>query len=333
MNAMLGEYLTPLVVLANTPEDARRSGEALRAMASRPEHGALVARVRTLDDVLPGQQEQKLEEIAALDEALTPRLRSKLTEEQRSKLERMLTASKRGKLKPEDLPRTFTVGLRELDGSYGKSVVVFPRPTRELWQGPRLAAFVGALREAAGAGLEGERRPRLAGTLPVSADIIASMRADGPRVTLAAFAGAVLVVLALFRLRASTALVIGSLVAGILWMAGAMLGLRIKLNFSNFIAFPITFGIGVEYAVNVMNRHETDGQRDILEAVRTTGAAVALCSATTIIGYSSLLVASNQALFLFGLLAVLGEGTCLLAALVALPALVSWRQRGAPTRA
>jgi predicted RND superfamily exporter protein len=333
MNAMLGEYLTPLVVLANTPEDARRSGEALRAMASRPEHGALVARVRTLDDVLPGQQEQKLEEIAALDEALTPRLRSKLTEEQRSKLERMLTASKRGKLKPEDLPRTFTVGLRELDGSYGKSVVVFPRPTRELWQGPRLAAFVGALREAAGAGLEGERRPRLAGTLPVSADIIASMRADGPRVTLAAFAGAVLVVLALFRLRASTALVIGSLVAGILWMVGAMLGLRIKLNFSNFIAFPITFGIGVEYAVNVMNRHETDGQRDILDAVRTTGAAVALCSATTIIGYSSLLVASNQALFLFGLLAVLGEGTCLLAALVALPALVSWRQRGAPIRA
>ena len=58
---------------------------------------------------------------------------------------------------------------------------------------------------------------------------------------------------------------------------------------------------------------------------------MALCSATTILGYSSLLVAENQALFLFGLLAVVGEVTCLLAALVALPALLSlWRPSPAP---
>jgi predicted RND superfamily exporter protein len=145
-------------------------------------------------------------------------------------------------------------------------------------------------------------------------------------VTGAAFGGAVLVVLTLFRLRASTALVLGSLLLGVFWMAGAALGLGVKINFSNFIAFPITFGIGVEYAVNVMNRYEVDGQQDILAAVRSTGAAVALCSATTILGYSSLLVAENQALFLFGLLAVVGEVTCLLAALVALPALLSLRR-------
>ena len=43
---------------------------------------------------------------------------------------------------------------------------------------------------------------------------------------------------------------------------------------------------------------------------------------TTIIGYSSLLMSHNRALRSFGLLADLGEVTCLLAALVALPALV-----------
>ena len=69
--------------------------------------------------------------------------------------------------------------------------------------------------------------------------------------------------------------------------------LGIKINFVNFIAFPITFGIGVDYAVNVMARYLRDGERDVGAAVRGTGGAVGLCSLTTIIGYSSLLVAQN----------------------------------------
>ena len=54
---------------------------------------------------------------------------------------------------------------------------------------------------------------------------------------------------------------------------------------------------------------------------------MALCSTTTIIGYSSLLLSSNRALQSFGKLADLGEVTCLLAALLALPALALWTRR------
>jgi len=60
----------------------------------------------------------------------------------------------------------------------------------------------------------------------------------------------------------------------------------------------------------------------VLEAIRSTGGAVALCSMTTIIGYGSLLLAQNRALFLFGLVAVLGEITCLVSAVVVLPAVL-----------
>ena len=97
-------------------------------------------------------------------------------------------------------------------------------------------------------------------------------------------------------------------------MAGCDVPVRgIKINFVNFIAFPITFGIGVDYAVNVMARYLRDGgARASPPRVRTgTGGAVALCSFTTIVGYSSLLVAKNVGLFLFGVLAVIGEITCL----------------------
>jgi predicted RND superfamily exporter protein len=101
----------------------------------------------------------------------------------------------------------------------------------------------------------------------------------------------------------------------------------VRVTFLNFIALPITFGIGAEYALNVLTRYRED--RNIAQAVLSTGAAVALCSWTTIIGYGSLLAARNQALNGFGWMAILGEISCLMAAIIALPAAVLWWRRRA----
>jgi uncharacterized protein len=126
----------------------------------------------------------------------------------------------------------------------------------------------------------------------------------------------------LARSRAGAGLVIGTLVAGVLWMLGTAAWIGVRTNFLNFIALPITFGIGVDYGINIYLRYRLEGRGRVGRAVRATGGAVALCSLTTIIGYSSLLLSHSRALRSFGLLADLGEVTCLMAALVALPALV-----------
>jgi predicted RND superfamily exporter protein len=112
---------------------------------------------------------------------------------------------------------------------------------------------------------------------------------------------------------------------GTLWMGGALGALDLKLNFVNFAVLPITFGIGVDYAVNFYQRYRQSSSVD--EALAASGGAVTLCSASTIIGYATLLTADNMAIQSFGLLAVLGELTCLSAALFALPALLAWRDR------
>ena len=98
-----------------------------------------------------------------------------------------------------------------------------------------------------------------------------------------------------------------------------------KINFLNFIALPITFGIGVDYGVNVFQRYRQDGASNILQVIKETGGAVILASLTTIIGYSSLIIASNQAFVSFGNLAVFGEITCLIAAVISLPAYLVFR--------
>jgi len=93
----------------------------------------------------------------------------------------------------------------------------------------------------------------------------------------------------------------------------------VRLNFLNFVALPLTFGIGVEYAINLYDRvRALNG--DIAGSIQSVGGAIAACSLTTMLGYGTLLFGDNLALRSFGKYAVIGELSCLCTALLVLPA-------------
>jgi len=112
-----------------------------------------------------------------------------------------------------------------------------------------------------------------------------------------------------------------------LLMMGLLAWTSQRINFSNFVALPITFGVGADYSINVLRRYQAESEGSLSRALDSTGGAVALCSATTIIGFGSLLMAQNRALFSFGVFAILGELACLATAVLALPAAFAlWEQ-------
>jgi predicted RND superfamily exporter protein len=327
MDALLGHFLTPTVILCDSRGQAR---DVERAVRDSVDHGVLrpmVARVVGADDVLPVDQPEKIEETKRIRNALTPRIRSLVAPDQRDEIDRLLGDPNLLPLRVSDLPHSFTMGLAERDGTLGRLVLVYPRPSDALWKAESIHRFVKTLRDFAALDGGGTRPGRVAGSIPLSSDILASIGRDAPIASAGSFLGVVVVILVLMRGHMVSAYVIGSLLTGVLWLVGAIVFFGIKINFVNFIAFPITFGIGVDYSVNVMTRFVQDGSRDVAGAVRSTGGAVALCSLTTIIGYSSLLMAKNRALYLFGLVAVMGEVACLTAAVVALPALLTLLRR------
>jgi predicted RND superfamily exporter protein len=319
MDSVLGQYLTPLAVLADNPDQARAVEARLVAQENQPPFAGRIESIRSIADVLPSSQDDKLEVLGSIREDLTPRVMASLAPDQRDYVTKLFLSDPRP-ITVDDLPPTFTLGLRERSGETGNIVLVYPQPGSDWWNGPAIAGFVGELRRVASESELGGQAPRVAGSLALSSDLAHAIMVDGARACAVALAGVVAMVVLLLRMRRATVYVITALLVGSLWLAGATHLLGIRINFANFIAFPITLGIGVDYAVNVVSRYELEGQRDVLHAVRTTGAAVALCSLTTIIGYSSLLMAQNRALFLFGLLAVLGEVACLSVALAGLPA-------------
>jgi uncharacterized protein len=325
MDAVLGRNFTAVAVMSNTKANAQLIAARLRRNARHEPLLAITSRVITPDDVLPPDRERRRQELQAIAKQLTPAVRASLPSGAKESLASLVKNADAPVFSAADLPELLALGLREKDGQFGRTSILLQSLNGSTWNGALTIRAATALRNIA----DTVTPPaEIAGGFFVSAEILEALNREALPTTLASFAGVVVVVLALFRARRQTLPVLVSLLAGITLLAGAVIALDIRINFLNFMAFPITFGIGAEYAINVLQRYR-ENPSDVTAFVSKTGGAVALCSFTTILGYGSLLAARNQALFSFGMVAVLGEIMCLLTAVLLLPAALVHRSRPA----
>lgn len=301
----------------------------------REEEDAPYGRVRTVYDLLPEDQPAKLPILADIRELMADARRF-ADEDEQAELDAHTVPAELSSLQPEDLPDTVVRSFRERDGTVGRLIVVEQDHDKSLWDGQYLVDWANALREVRTP--DGERPP-LVGKAPVFADMIEVIWVDGPKAIGASFAATVLLVLVAFARMRERLLTLGALLLGIVWMAASMALFGMKLNFLNFVAFPVTFGNGVDYAVNLMRRYrvevdatKADSEEGVRTAVEETGGAVVLNSLTTIIGYTSLFTSANLALNSFGSAMGISEITCVLAALLTMPAvLLLLARRGRPS--
>lgn len=320
LDAATGRYLTPTVVMAPDATQVPIIEERLRELMRSGGAGDLIAEVRSARQLLPETREAAIEEARALKAAITPRLRQQLSEAERQQLDTALSDASLVALQPADLPEAFAAGLREKDGQIGRSVLVFPKVGGGTWRAERLSGFAHDVRAVAGAA-----GAIAAGPLLLSSDLAAAMRADGPRVTLLSFGCVLLICIGAFGVVGRQAwlfsgLSVATLLLGVTYMLGLLGWTGAKLNFSNFVALPITFGIAADYSINMLQRFQTEGDGEgERERLSQTGGALALCSAMTVIGWGALLLVQNQALFSFGVFAISGELTSLGTAVLALP--------------
>ncbi len=329
VDALFGDHLTPTVILAKDEAEAREI--ARKVEAHRREHpNGTIGPVVSIGALVPENQAEKLPVIREICALATPENLRFLPPDRRMAVERILPPADLRPFGSADLPEAFRRQLTELDGRVGTPVLLHPSGRIDVWNGRDVLRFADEVRSLP----IPEGAPMASWTL-LMADVLHSIARDGPRATLLSLAGVVVLVLVAFglgrrsmRSLADAAWVLTSLAVGVLWFGGLAGAFGLRLNMLSFIALPITFGIGVDYATNIFQRRRLDQARSIADVVWTTGGAVALCSLTTIIGYSSLLLARNQALNSFGILADIGEVACLAAALLALPAVLRWREIG-----
>ncbi|MBS2026036.1 MAG: MMPL family transporter, partial [Deltaproteobacteria bacterium] len=261
--------------------------------------------------------------IKDLHDQLTDSVLAKLTPDQARRLREVrddLAAQR--PIRVDEAPKNLLDPFRERDGQVGRMAVVTARWDAHLELGPNLKAFVDAMRNVPVNG----KLVDAAGANVVFSDLLENIDHEGPRTTLLSFLGVFALVLLYFRNWRTSSEIVLTLVLGVLFMGGVAAAFHVKITFFNFIVYPVTFGIAVDYGANVAARaRERAG--DVLSALLEVGPAVALCSFTSLIGYGSLLLSLNKALRSFGWYGMIGEVTSLLTALVLLPALMLIRRK------
>src|SRR6266852_3071655 len=325
LGTSLGSSTASVLALLDSWPEADEFCEVIRKRAQQPEYSRLIESCNTLSIVVPRpeQQQQKLAAIREIVAELNERVLSRLSADLRPRVEEVRAQlSAQRPVTVEEAPPTLIDKFRERDGSVGKLAQVVARPDAKLELAPNLEAFVSGVRNVPVDG----KRVDATGENVIFADLLTDIDKEGPRTTVLSFAGVFLLVIVFFRNVRTSVEVLGSLTVGVALMSGVAALLHLKINFFNFIVYPITFGIAVDYGANVAARVRDRGGR-VLEALAEVGPAVALCSWTSIIGYGSLLISANRALRSFGEYAMIGEVTTILTALVLLPALLIIAER------
>jgi predicted exporter len=291
-----------------------------------PAEQRLFARVDALPRALPGSLAEQRERIAIAVElrALADRIRPFV--EDGSDEARLLDTLSRNVLCPiafADLPPTVRRAFTERDGRVGLLMALYPGPGYGHWSLPGIERAVDFVRSLP---LDGAR---LSGPEVVFVDIMAAVRRDGPRASLLALVLVLVLLAAALGPSRDLAITVAALLVGLFGMLGLMQLCGVRLNFLNYIAIPITVGIGVDYPFNVIVRLRQDraAGRAPWRGLAATGRAVVLCSLTTSIGYAVLLLSDTGAIRSFGAAAALGELCCVAAALVVTPALFLFRRR------
>jgi predicted RND superfamily exporter protein len=321
-------YLTPVVLWSESPESLDRVVAAVEARRLALGKRDPLREVISLSKAVPAakEQEEKLALLGQLRSLLGDDVLRRLDPPKRELALRLRPPAGLRPVSLPDLPADLRRALTERDGTAGRVALAFPRKV-----GGLDLDDVERIKEVVRGGIADAGVPALAyNPLLLLSDIDDAIWRDGPRATLLAFALVCLLVFAVLRRIRPAGTVIGTLLLGLAGLIGVAAAARARVNFLNFVVLPITLGIGVDYAINVVQRLWQEPGESVAHTLHETGGAIALCSLTTIIGYGSLMVADNQALAHFGFLAALGEVTCIFAALTVLPA---WLVRSAGPRA
>lgn len=324
---IFGTHLSPMGMLIPDPKLAPETCQQVLAIdRQQPLPEQTIDSCKTIYSYLPERQPQKLKVLHQIKRLLQDKTIRFADPRYRDEIAKFMKEVDLRPLTIADLPTQIKRNFEELDGTVGRIVFVYPKQGGVLSDGRRLMRLTDALSRVT---LSDQSTVSIAGESAIFADLLRVITKDGPWEVLASLFAVFLVVVLSFRRPAAVGYIMASLLLGMLFMLGLQALAGTRLNFFNFIAYPVTFGIGVDYGVNYYARRRQEGAGSTARVIETTGSAIVLCSITTIISYISLLSAMNQALVSFGWMGLMGEFGCILAGIVLAPAILDlWSREG-----
>lgn len=319
----------PAVIFANSGEEARSLYKQLerRFDSLDGKQHPRIKSFQTLFSLVPDQQAERRRWVGKICRKL--RRKVKLFEgDPREGADELLKHCDPVDFVVDDLPDWVKQKFSDTSGKLGEFIFVNPRGSVN--NGEVALAFREEMLSLRGAN---GKPPVVSGKPLVWAEVIIAMKSDGVLTTGAALLVVVLLLFLFERKPSAVFVVLLPLICGLGMTIGAMAIFGIKLNFFNMLALPTIIGMGVDDGVHMFHRYKELGPNSAWYIVKTTGMSAVLTTATTSVGFGSLMTANHYGLNSLGLLTVIGMVSALVTTLLVLPAALTWMDNRRPTAA
>lgn len=298
-------------IVASYPDDASLTA-AHERISAQLANGELkhIGRIASIRTIFPADQEERLaiiREIAGFTQDpnygyLPPAVRKNLDR---------VAATPLTTMGPDDLPR----GLRHLLGANDGTHRLLLFPAGNVWDLREVQALRDEIHQTVtDAPVAGEYM-----ALGSLADIV---RRDAPRVAIVALVLTFLGMLVDISKPRQAIAVMAVLLSGMAWAGGALVLSHVKISIVNFVGIPILLGIGIDVVIHLLHRIAEEGPGKVLKALTTTGWAAGISTATNVMAFASLVLATNQGIRSLGMLVLVGLTALTIAAFLFVP--VGW---------
>lgn len=288
--------------LPDVERAAQRLGQVLERLDTTPLVAELRDHVRQLLEIL---QSEDAKETAKRLQAFQQRMTSDLIVD----LHRLRDVSTPAPIQVADIPEC----LRERYlGRSGKWLLrIFAKDC--LWEYGPLEQFVNDVKAA---------DPEACGRPFATLEGLKAMRDGFLWAGFYALAAMILVLLLDFGSVKYMLVALLPLAMGMVASLGVMALCGVALNPANMIAFPLILGVGADNGVHVMHDYRDRNRRKRYALSYATGRGIMVAALTTILGFGTLMISQHRGMASLGLVLTLGVSTCMLTALVFLPALL-----------
>ena len=316
----LKETRSPAIILTESREDAMEVVETVRAIRDARGDTSTIRSVKSVYSALPGQQDEKLEVIRRI-RTLVDDSQHLLQADEARRVDSLRQYLEVEPLSLKDLPVDLTKSFSSKDGEILSFVMIHAAvPLRDGRNAISFAREVKEIHAPSG------RVYYASSAHIIFAEMLELMRDDAARALIVTLLVVSIVLYIDLRNVVSTAMVLTPLLAALAWVTGFMYVLDFRVNIYNIVAFPTIIGMGIDNAVHVFHRYNESGRGSLRLVLRTTGVALSATTLTTMVGFAGLVPAHHPALYWIGTVSLFGLGSCFVAAVTLLPALLQIRE-------
>ncbi|MFH1566457.1 MAG: MMPL family transporter [Gemmatimonadota bacterium] len=316
----LKEERSPAIVLTENREAAMEVVAAVEAIRAARGDSSTIRSVKSVYSALPEDQDEKLAVIGRIRD-LVDDSRDLLDLDQSRRADSLRQYLDVRPLQLEDLPGDMSKSFSSKDGEILSFVMITAAvPLRD---GRNAIAFAREIKEIHTAS---GRVYHASSAHIIFAEMLQLMLDDAVKAVVLTLLVVTIVLYIDLRSVAETAIVLTPLLSALVWVTGFMYLLDFRINIYNMVAFPTIIGMGIDNAVHVYHRYREAGRGSLRLVLRTTGVALLATTLTTMVGFAGLIPAHHPALYWIGTVSLIGLGSCFVAAMTLLPAMLQMRE-------